>query len=54
MSRSKRDYERHLDNTQDLPGYDEWLDEHKRQVNDEDLQQMYERHYEAPMRGKAA
>jgi hypothetical protein len=54
MSRSKRDYEQHLENVQSLPGYEEWLEEHRRAVTDEDLQRMYEQQYEAPKRGKAA
>ena len=34
MSRSERDYE-HLDNVQELPGHDDWLDKYHRKVSDE-------------------
>lgn len=53
MSRSKRNYEDHVEAMQALPGYEEWLDEHQRKVTDEDLQRMYEQNYQAPARGKA-
>ncbi|MET4294740.1 hypothetical protein ABIB06_006573 [Bradyrhizobium sp. LB8.2] len=51
MSRSKRDYEHHMDAVQALPGYEEWLEEHQRQVTDEDLQRMYEQQYEGRRNG---